>query len=154
MGDWLGTGTVATFRKKFRPCRQAEEFVRALKLRNAKEWLKYDCGELPDRPPKPADIPGSPDAAYRRRGWVDWGTFLGTGIVSVNKRGYLPFAEAREHVRGLRIRSCVVWRDYINGKLPGKPPLPEDIPRGPDRAYQRQGWIGWPDWLGNKRRRK
>jgi hypothetical protein len=153
MGDWLGTGNISNRQKKFRAYRRAEAFAHALNLRNVKDWYRYCRGELPDRLPRPADIPGSPDAAYRHKGWINWGAFLGTGQVSDNKREFRPFAEAREHVRSLRILTCTDWLLYVKGKLPGKPPLPDDIPRGPDRAYQHQGWISWPDWLGNRRAR-
>jgi Phage-integrase repeat unit len=59
MGDWLGTGYVATFRRKYRPFEEARAFVRTLGLKDYKEWEEYcRSGKKPD------DIPSSPWAVY------------------------------------------------------------------------------------------
>ena len=59
LGDWLGTGFVATREREYRPFEEAREFVRSLGLKSAREWREYSkSGE------KPADIPGDPQKVY------------------------------------------------------------------------------------------
>jgi hypothetical protein len=59
MGDWLGTGTIATYLREYRSFKEARAFARSLKLKSGAEWLEYcRSGE------KPADIP---DVCTRRK---------------------------------------------------------------------------------------
>jgi len=59
-GDFLGTGTLRTQDRVYRPFKEARAFVRSLKLKNWKEWIKYcKSGNKPD------DIPADPSAVYR-----------------------------------------------------------------------------------------
>jgi hypothetical protein len=41
MGDWLGTGRIATGLRKFRPFVESRAFARNLDLNSAKEWRLY-----------------------------------------------------------------------------------------------------------------
>jgi len=59
-GYFLGTGTVQPQLKQFRPYREAREFVRALKLKNVKEWEQYCASGN-----KPDDIPSTPWITYK-----------------------------------------------------------------------------------------
>ena len=60
LGDWLGSGTVATTKKQFRSYKEAREFVRSLGLKNRKEWQEYcKSGNKPD------DIPVKPWNTYK-----------------------------------------------------------------------------------------
>jgi hypothetical protein len=59
-----------------------------------------------------------------------------------------PFNEAREFVRGLRLRNFADWMDFYRGKYPEKGTLPADIPTNPNVIYSLNGWAGWGDWLG------
>ena len=59
-GDWLGTGTVASYNMQYRTFTEAREFVRALHLKNTKEWEQYcKSGNKPD------DIPFAPWSTYK-----------------------------------------------------------------------------------------
>jgi superfamily II DNA or RNA helicase len=64
---------------------------------------------------------------------------------------YLPFNEAREYVRSLKLESKKEWRSLIrkdakeNNKL-----IPENIPRNPHDIYQNNGWVNIEDWIGIK----
>jgi hypothetical protein len=78
-GDWLGTGTIATRQRKYRPFREARKFSRSLGLRNITEWKKYSTGKMRrSKGLRPDDIPGAPDYTYKRKGWAGWGDWLGT----------------------------------------------------------------------------
>lgn len=76
-GDWLGTGTVASFLRVFRPFKDARIFVRSLKLKNDVEWKLYcKSGK------KPSDIPSEPKKVYKDKGYLNLGDWLGTGNIA------------------------------------------------------------------------
>jgi len=66
----------------------------------------------------------------------------------VAKVNWRPFEEAREWVRGLGLRGQNEWKDYLTGRLQGKPPKPSDLPTNPNLIYMDGGWTSWGDWLG------
>jgi hypothetical protein len=57
-------------------------------------------------------------------------------------RVFVPFEEARQFVRSLRIKNSRQWREYCRS---GK--KPDTIPPYPDEAYKKE-WKGIEDWLG------
>ncbi|NOY74610.1 MAG: hypothetical protein GXP32_02320, partial [Kiritimatiellaeota bacterium] len=64
-----------------------------------------------------------------------------------------PFPEAREYARNLNLKSVSEWDDFAKGEIPGLK-RPEDIPYAPQQFYKYQGWAGYVDWLGLKRKKK
>ena len=139
-GDWLGTGTVATYLRKYKPFKEARAFVRALGLKSQSEWGDYaKSGKKPD------DIPASPVDVYLDHGWAGTGDWLGTGRVADRFRQYRPFEKARAFVRGLGLKSRSEWKAYCRS---GK--KPDDIPSKPDNTYAGAGWLGMRDWLGTE----
>jgi superfamily II DNA or RNA helicase len=143
MGDWLGTGAVATFSRQYRPFKKARAFIQRLGLNSGTEWRNYcQSGRKPD------DIPSTPDAVYADHGWVDWGDWLGTGTVAAQLHRYRSFKKARAFVHGLGLKSQVEWIDYAKS---GK--KPDDIPAYPSQTYAETGWAGMGDWLGTGTRR-
>ena len=119
--DWLITN-------RWRSFEEAREYVRGLGLKNSGEWPEW-CKSRQ----RPADIPTSPDTVYKKewRGWRDW---CGTE--------WRSFEEAREFMRGLRLKGEKEWQKwYKSGQKP------DDIPADPTSAYKDQ-WRGWTDWLG------
>jgi superfamily II DNA or RNA helicase len=154
MGDWLGTGTVATRSLEFLPFEKARDFVRQLKLKSQSQWVKYRNGELPDSPPMPPGIPKNPMVTYKDSGWVSMGDWLGTGVLQTQKRTYLPFTDARSLVHKLGIKSFAEWRLFAKGVVNGNPTKPISIPSDPYSIYKNKGWVSWTDWLGNAVGRK
>jgi hypothetical protein len=139
MGDWLGTGNVATFLRVYRPFSEAREFARNLKFNSRKEWWKFvKSGTLPN------DIPANPNQTYKDKGWDGMGDWLGTGYVASQMREYRSFKEAREFARSLNLKSQKEWFKFTKS---GK--LPNDIPANPNQTYKDKGWDGMGDWLGN-----
>ena len=58
-------------------------------------------------------------------------------------KGFLPFTEAAAVARALQLASAKEWTVWSkSGARPG------NVPSHPDRAYKRDGWAGWPHWLG------
>jgi len=152
-GDWLGTGTIATFDREYRPFEEAREFVRSLGLSSSPEWRKYLKGELPEKGTLPDDIPANPNRTYKDQGWDGFGDWLGTGRPPY-RRDWRPFEEAREFVRSLGLTGQSDWRKYCRGDLPEKGTLPDDIPYKPNVVYKDEGWLGIRDWLGTGRKRR
>ena len=138
MGDWLGTGTVAFSVRKLRPFKKARAFAQSLGMKSEGEWKAYaKSGKLPP------DIPRNPRGAYRDKGWVGTGDWLGTGRLSNSRMTFLPFTLARDHARKLKMNSGTAWRLYAKS---GR--RPKDIPAKPEKTYKTKGWRGISDWLG------
>jgi hypothetical protein len=76
-GDWLGTGRIANFCRRFRPYREARQFARSLGLRGLSQWRAYCRGQRPELPELPIDVPRKPDQTYQGRGWGGWVDWLG-----------------------------------------------------------------------------
>jgi hypothetical protein len=136
MGDWLGTGYVATYKRQYKPFEEAREFVRNLGLQNSEAWISYcKSGN------KPEDIPASPQRTYKDR-WKSMGDWLGTDYISPKYRGYKSFDKARQFVRKLGLKNGQEWKNYLNS-----PSKPVDIPNYPEYTYK-DSWKGIGDWLG------
>lgn len=137
-GDWLGSKTVATTDRIYRPFKEARKFVNSLILKNREEWRKY-CrnGKKPD------DIPAAPDRIYKNEGWKGMGDWLGTGTVAPFEREYRSFKEARLFIHALNLKNEFEWINY--SKSGNKP---NDIPSNPRRTYKNEGWKGMGDWIG------
>jgi len=64
--------------------------------------------------------------------------------MNVRKEGrYLPFKDARDFVRGLKLENQIEWMKYAHSN---KRPL--NIPCDPRKFYSDNGWVGMGDWLG------
>ncbi len=138
MGDWLGTGTVASFLREYRSFREARKYARGLKLKSSTEWNKHTKS-----PDFPDDIPTNPNNKYKDRGWIGYGDWLGTGTLATRFRKYRSFEEAREYARGLNLKSSTEWNKHTKSNN-----FPKDIPVAPDQIYRSQGWANWGNWLG------
>ena len=124
-GDWLGTGRVASYNMIYRPFPEAREFVHSLNLKNQNEWRIYSKSDK-----KPNDIPASPDRHYKHNGWLSFGDWLGTKIISNMKKVFLPFSMARKLAQSLNFKSHAEWIRYCNN---GK--KPNNIPTHPHVFY-------------------
>ncbi len=67
---------------------------------------------------------------------------------------WLPFKDAREIVRTYGFEYKEEWEAFVNGKLPKRNPLPNNIPSNPDETYHFTGWREWLDWLVKPEDRK
>jgi superfamily II DNA or RNA helicase len=138
MGDWLGSGIVATYLREYKSFDEARDFVHKLKLKGEKDWRDYYKSGL-----KPDDIPTAPNQVFKQDGWKDWGNWIGSGIVATNLREYKSFEEARDFVHKLKLKSGEEWKDYCKSGH-----KPDDIPAAPNRTYKQDGWKGMGDWIG------
>ena len=144
----LNAASASRTRAQFTPVPESEAvraFARALHLRSGSEWAAFANGEMPEKGALPPDVPRAPQQVFRRRGWKGWGDFLGTGNIAGPDREWRSFAEARRFARSRQLRSKGEWSRLVRGAHP-------DLPCVPARAYRGQGWKGWCDFLGMKRR--
>ena len=125
----------------------AKEFARSLNLRNKEEWTRYAKGELPDKEPKPKDIPSRVDKIYKKNGWTGFDDFLGTKKTKEMRKNYRSFDQARAFVRTLGLTREEEWQTFINGGYPDKGKLPFDIPLNPQEIYKGKGWTNMSDWI-------
>jgi hypothetical protein len=142
MGDWLGTGTVATFRREYRSFDRARTFSRSLGFRNREEWKAFARSRK-----RPDDIPAVPNGTYREE-WRSWGDWLGTGTVAPGLKTFRSFKEARAYARSLGLQRQVEWFAFVRS---GKKPV--DIPANPQATLRAKGWVNWRDWLGTGNKR-
>jgi hypothetical protein len=147
-GDWIGTGTIAPFLRKFRSFEQARAFARSLKLKGQKDWISFTKGKLPELGRLPLDIPVTPCNTYANKGWINVGDWLGTGYISTRQRKYRSFTKARKFAHGLKLTSSTEWINFCHNKKPNLGKLPTDIPTNPNSTYAHKGWKGFGDWLG------
>jgi len=125
-------------KKEFRSFKAAREFVHNLEIKNQRDWTTYCKSEK-----QPHDIPSRPDKIYKNKGWVNYGDWLGTGMIRHRDRKYWEYAKARDYVQKLEIKNTTIWRQYVKS---GK--LPKQIPADPMNVYKNKGWVSTGDWLG------
>lgn len=136
-GDWLGTGRVADQLKEFRDFTEARKFAKSLKLKSRSEWQRYaKLGK------KPRDIPATPDKAYKNKGWLGYGDWLGTGTIAPQNLQFRSYEATKQFFREKGISTRSEWARFR--KSGNKP---KDIPAAVERVYKSE-WRGWPDFLG------
>lgn len=136
-------------RIEYRDFESAKEFCKTLNLKNKDEWTRYAKGELPDKEPKPKDIPSRVDKIYKGCGWAGFDDFLGTKKSKELKKSFKSFEQARNFVRNLNLKTEEEWAQYLNGELTDKPKLPADIPANPEDVYSGKGWVNLTDFLSD-----
>lgn len=132
-GDWLGTGFVATRKRKHRSFFNAKKFVHSLNLKSQKEWAVYCMSGK-----KPENITSHPNRSYKKE-WKSWGDWLGTGILSNTERSknFLLFSDARKIIRELAKKYNInTNRDWDNAVKNGL--IPDNIPSAPWAAYSKK----------------
>jgi len=74
-GDWLGTGTIATYNIQYWPYAKARKFARSLHFKGTAQWFQY-CKERKN----PPQIPFAANNVYKFKEFRDrnWSDFLGT----------------------------------------------------------------------------
>ena len=137
---------MSTPRPTYWPFRKARKFVHGLDLSHTNEWRAYCRGELKEtKGLKPSEIPVRPDTVYPWNTFTTWGDWLGTGTVSISKREFRKYSQARSFSRKLGLQRRKQWEEYCMGRIDGMV-KPEDIPSRPDRAYPEE-FVSWADWL-------
>jgi predicted helicase len=128
IGDFLGSGTVASYLRKYRSYVEAKEYVQSLKLMSSTEWKTHTISK-----DIPQDIPKRLDHVYKKE-WKSWEDFLGK-----KKRSY---KEAKKYAQSLKLKNNKEWRAHARSQG-----FPKDIPSRVDDAYKKE-WKSWGDFLG------
>jgi len=138
---------------KWRSFNQARKYALSLNLKARVQWEQWCKALLRGKGLRPVDIPSRPNEiyAYKYKGWIGWGYFLGTGRKRYGKKHWRSFASARKFVRSLNLKGCVEWQQWCKGGLPGRESRPVNIPSHPSEVYKDKGWTCWGDFMGTGR---
>jgi len=100
------------------------------------EWSNYiKTNDLPK------SITPYPYTAYKNRGWVSWGDFLGTNRKWDNDVDYLDYESAKKQINNLNLTNITMFKEFMkNSNI--------KIPLKPNRFYKNRGWVSWGDFLG------
>ena len=85
----------------------------------------------------PPNVPKAPAQYYNNSGWISWADFLGNP--DNEKKQFHSFLKAREISRKYGVDTIGKWRDKA-----AQDPL---MPHSPDKAYAKDGWESWSDFL-------
>lgn len=133
--DWLGKERIYGKLSDFLPFEKARDIARTLGIKTLVEWRKeYALGKIPK------NLPCHPEVIYKKS-WITSYDWLGTE----NPHDFLPFEEARDFARKLKLKSMKEWRRYHTlGKIP-------NIPYRPSLVYK-ECWISSYDWLDKEKK--
>jgi hypothetical protein len=84
-GDWIGHDNASRHRILW-SYEKCAAFVRNLKLRSQAEWFDYKRRAAAGKAHLPLGIPRNPERAFRGKGWIDLGHWLGTGSIHISKK--------------------------------------------------------------------
>lgn len=102
-------------------------------------WNKYIVGSIKNTPPKPANIPSSPDSSYRKE-WKNWYDFFGR-----EKPVFVSYEVARRFMSLYRY-DIVEGKQYKIAKKEGA--IPFNMPSCPDEYYKE--WVNWDTFLNKE----
>ncbi|MDC0154587.1 hypothetical protein OAJ02_07670, partial [Nitrosopumilus sp.] len=142
LGDWLGTGNIANYKKQWQNFSTAKKFVKKLRFTSRKDWIEYcKSGN------KPHNIPSYPEQTYKNewRGYDDW---LKLQRIPPQYVDFRSFEKAKKFVRKLGLKSLKEWKEYC--KSDNKP---DDIPSSPWSSYKNTGYLNLSDFLDNGKTR-
>lgn len=114
---------------------EAKAYLKDKNLKSPKQWKNYV-----NNIDFPNFIPKNPELFYKKNGWKGWNDWF----------GYLPFFQAREFARSLKLNSKRKWIMYCDGELSGYDNKPDNIPHDP-YIYSKEGFLDYNDWLGAKK---
>jgi len=136
VGEFLGTGVIAVYLRKYRSYEQAKKYAQSLKLKNQKEWNLHAKSEN-----FPKDIPSNPHQTYKKE-FKGMGEFLGTGTIAPFLRKYRSYEQAKKYAQSLKLKSVKGWKQHTKSKN-----FPKDIPVNPYNTYKKE-FKGMGEFLG------
>jgi hypothetical protein len=142
LGNFLGTGVIATQNRIFRPFKEAKKYIRSLKFKNATAFLKFTKSKN-----FPKDLPAAPYNIYKKD-WKNFGDFLGTENVSNRYKKFNKYSDLKKKVIKLKLKNQTDWFLYYKNNE-----FKDKFPRNPQRTYYKE-WKGWGDFLGTGNSRK
>jgi hypothetical protein len=76
-GDFLGTGKIWDNNVNYLNYNDSKKIIKTLNINTGLEYKNFAKNDL-----IPKNIPNRPERYYKKRGWVSWGDFLGTGRIA------------------------------------------------------------------------
>ena len=137
MPDWLGVKP--GWDGSYLSLEDAKTKIRELGVKSKSQFEKLiKSGDIP------YNIKHSPRTGYKNEGWKDWSDFLESVNISRHNSDFLPFDEAREYTRTLKLNSRTDWKRFTQSDE-----FPSNMPKAPWLKYKDEGWISLGDWLGS-----
>ena len=140
MGDFLGTGVIASHLRKYRSYEKAKKYAQSLKLKNVKEWFQHTKYKN-----FPKDIPADVHRTYNKE-FKGYGDFLGTGFIALYLRKYRSYEKAKKYAQSLKLKGEEEWFQHTKSKN-----FPKDIPVSPHHPYKKE-FKGYSIFLGTSRK--
>lgn len=123
----------------WKPYNEAEKFAQSLNFKSNQEWRVFAKSLS-----RPNDIPSTPDKAYKNKGWISWGNWLGTN--NVFSKEFLSFEESHKIILSFKLNiEDNLWDGWNKFCVSGN--KPECIPANPDKIYKNSGWISMLHWI-------
>ena len=131
-GDFLGTGNVRNgSNSNYLSYEEAKIVIKEFGYSSINKFkIGVKSGEIPD------NITNKPGIYYKKRGWVSWGDFLGTGRVSNKLKEFVSYEECKKFAIDNNIKTVTKWWEITK---------PDNIPSVPKDHYKN---FSWSDLLG------
>ena len=137
--DFLGTGFIEIKDRNYFNFEEAKKHVKKLKIKSATDFREKRKNKIIS-----SRMPPKPYKTYKNSGWVSWGDFLGTGILSSNQIKYINYDDAKKLLSSKKISSLTDYRKII------KKEFQNQIPINPSKNYKNKEWKGWQDFIGKE----
>jgi hypothetical protein len=131
-GDVLRTGKIHNIEltKNYLTYDDAKKYIKHLNIESIQDWIvKYN--ELDS-----SLFPKKPDRYYKKRGWINWGDFLGNGNVRGCDKVFISYDECKKYANFNNINSQKEWFNHV------KINKPIGVPSSPQSSYK-ENWISW-----------
>jgi hypothetical protein len=92
------------------------------------------------------EIPSNPNRTYLENGWRGWAYWFGDDNATERNRDFIDFEQARDFAQKLKFKNQKEWERFCKSNE-----KPAFLPKNPNIAYKKSGWISWGDWLGTNR---
>lgn len=132
-GDFLGTGTIATKKRKFVSFSYLKQFCKTRNIKSSIQYHQYWRDHI-----RPANMPSNPDVTYKKQ-WKGWGNFLGTNFIPLYERKFVSYHSLKKFCSQHRILTQDQYRKHWRTHK-----RPFNIPSNPDHTFRNQ-WKGWRD---------
>ena len=139
MGDWIGTGIIATNDRKYRSYKDFKLFVQKNNIKTLNEWKQF-VKEQKRLNLFPSDVPSNAPTTYKNE-WEGWGVVTGTNRIADHVREYMPYTELKDHIKDFGFTRMVEYHEWWDKTKP------TNIPKTPDEKYKNNGWISWPEFF-------
>jgi len=140
MGDWIGTGNIATNNREYVSYEEFKKFIRKNNIKSQSQW-KLFVKEQKKLNNFPHNIPSNAFTTYADE-WEGWGIITGTNRVADHLRKYTTYDELKELIKPFNFTKMVEYHEWWDKTKPS------NIPKTPDEKFKNDGWISWPEFFG------